>query len=100
VKRGWPSRKGAWADRLRGRLAPELLARDLVDEVRRMTYPVVVGAGRRLFGETAAVRPRRLVDTRPSAAASPSSSTEPSDRKHVFTTLCQSISSLTMIRRD
>lgn len=47
-----------------GRLARALLAHDLVDELRLMTYPVVVGAGTRLFGETDAVRAVRLVDTR------------------------------------
>jgi dihydrofolate reductase len=46
------------------RLTPALLAAGLVDELRLMTYPVVVGAGRRLFGETSAVWPVRLVSTR------------------------------------
>ncbi|MEW2500890.1 MULTISPECIES: dihydrofolate reductase family protein [unclassified Amycolatopsis] len=108
VARGWGSRDGAWADRLRalpkyvvsssdldgpewtrstvvpveeipklkqevggdlvvygsGRLARTLAEHDLVDELRLMTYPVVVGAGERLFGETSAAKPMRLVDTR------------------------------------
>ncbi|MFD0857061.1 dihydrofolate reductase family protein [Actinomadura adrarensis] len=35
------------------RLVQELLDRDLVDEIRLMTFPVVLGTGRRLFGATA-----------------------------------------------
>jgi dihydrofolate reductase len=111
VTRGWASRSGEWADRLRslpkyvvsssalegpdwsnstvlkgdvvkqvstlmqqvsgdivvygsGRLANTLIEHDLVDELRLMTYPIVVGAGERLFGETSGVKPMRLVDTR------------------------------------
>ena len=37
---------------------------DLVDEVRLMVFPVVLGAGERLFGETSDKKPMRLVDTR------------------------------------
>jgi dihydrofolate reductase len=111
VARGWASRGGEWADRLRnlpkyvvsssalegpdwnnstvltgdvvqevsklkqqvngdivvygsGRLVHTLIEHDLVDELRLMTYPFVVGAGERLFGETSGVKPMRLVDTR------------------------------------
>jgi len=39
-----------------------LLQRDLVDELRLMIYPVVLGAGERLFGEAGEERPVRLVD--------------------------------------
>jgi dihydrofolate reductase len=111
VTRGWASRSGEWADRLRslpkyvvsssalegpdwnnstvlkgdavkevsklkqqvngdvvvygsGRLVHTLIEHDLVDELRLMTYPFVVGTGERLFGETSGVKPMRLVDTR------------------------------------
>jgi dihydrofolate reductase len=112
VSRGWASRDGEWADRLRslpkyvvsssavlegpdwtnstvltgdvvnevsklrrqvagdivvygsGRLVHTLVAHDLVDELRLMVYPLVVGAGERLFGETSGVKPMRLVGTR------------------------------------
>jgi dihydrofolate reductase len=47
-----------------GRLVHTLMEHDLVDELRLMTYPFVVGAGDRLFGETSGVKPLRLVDTR------------------------------------
>jgi dihydrofolate reductase len=47
-----------------GRLVHTLVEHDLVDELRLMTYPIVVGAGERLFGQTSGVKPMRLVDTR------------------------------------
>jgi dihydrofolate reductase len=47
-----------------GRLVHTLMEHDLVDELRLMTFPFVLGAGERLFGETSDQKPMRLVDTR------------------------------------
>jgi riboflavin biosynthesis pyrimidine reductase len=41
-----------------------LIEQDLVDELRLMTYPFVVGAGERVFGGTSALKPMRLVGAR------------------------------------
>jgi dihydrofolate reductase len=110
VARGWASRSGEWADRLRslpkyvvssnledldwnnstvlkgdvvnevsklkqkvngdivvygsGRLVHTLIEHDLIDELRLMICPFVLGDGERLFGETGDQKPMRLVDTR------------------------------------
>ena len=47
-----------------GQLAHALIQHDLVDELRLMTFPFVVGAGQRLLGETSSLKPMHLVDTR------------------------------------
>ena len=39
-----------------------LMEHDLVDELRLKIFPVVLGAGERLFGETSDKKPMRLVD--------------------------------------
>src|SRR3989440_9469565 len=45
-------------------LTQSLLDRDLVDELRLMVFPVVLGSGKRLFGETADKKPLRLADSK------------------------------------
>jgi dihydrofolate reductase len=45
-------------------LVQALLADDLIDELRLMVFPVVLGSGKRLFGETADKKRLQLVETR------------------------------------
>jgi dihydrofolate reductase len=47
------------------RLSQALIGMGLADELRLMVYPVVLGAGARLFGETQDKIPLRLVESRP-----------------------------------
>ena len=67
---------GAGVERLRERyegdvvvhgsatLVQALIERDLVDELRLMVFPVVLGSGKRLFGETSDTKRLQLVDTK------------------------------------
>jgi dihydrofolate reductase len=89
----WPSRSGELAERLNSlpkyvvsstlehpdwnnstvlkgdvlnasfQLVRTLMEHDLVDELRLKIFPVVLGDGERLFGETSDKKPLRLVDT-------------------------------------
>jgi dihydrofolate reductase len=46
------------------RLVQTLVEHDLVDEFRLMVFPVVLGSGKRLFGETSDKKALRLVDSK------------------------------------
>src|SRR2546423_880832 len=74
----WPSREGEFADKFNTMPKyvvsstlekPEwnnstVLKGDLADELRLMVFPVVLGSGKRLFGETSDKKPLRLVDSK------------------------------------
>jgi len=45
-------------------LVQTLLENDLVDELRLMVFPVVLGSGKRLFGSTSTKKPLRLTDSK------------------------------------
>ncbi len=46
------------------RLVQTLLEHDLVDELRLMVFPVALGSGKRLFGETSDKKPLRLKESK------------------------------------
>jgi dihydrofolate reductase len=45
-------------------LVQTLIEHDLVDELRLMVYPVILGSGKRLFGETTDKKPLKLTESR------------------------------------
>jgi dihydrofolate reductase len=47
------------------RLVQALIESDLVDELHLMVFPVILGTGRRLFGDTSQKTDWRLVESRP-----------------------------------
>jgi dihydrofolate reductase len=70
----WPDKVAGLRDELDGdivvygsrRLSHALIGMGLVDELRLLVYPLVLGAGERLFGEAQDKIPLRLVEARPS----------------------------------
>jgi dihydrofolate reductase len=46
------------------RLVQTLIEHDLLDELRLMVFPVVIGSGKRLFGDTTDKKPLQLVDAK------------------------------------
>jgi dihydrofolate reductase len=45
-----------------GRLVRSLMEHELIDEYRLMVYPIVIGAGKRLFTESSRAHPLELID--------------------------------------
>ncbi len=50
------------------RLVNALVEHDLVDELRLMVFPVILGSGKRLFGDSAEPRRFTVAETKPAGA--------------------------------
>jgi dihydrofolate reductase len=50
------------------RLVEALVEHELVDELRLMVFPVVLGAGKRLFGDSSTPRPFTVAASKPAGA--------------------------------
>jgi dihydrofolate reductase len=46
-------------------LVHTLMEHDVIDEYRLMVFPIVVGTGKRLFGDVGQTRALRLVESKP-----------------------------------
>ena len=69
----WPSSssgRGRHPRRRQRQLHQGLVARGLVDEWRLMVFPIVLGSGKRLFGDAADLTGLELVDSRQLASGS------------------------------
>ncbi len=47
------------------RLVQEMIEKDLVDEIHLMVFPVLLGTGDRVFGETSDKKPWKLIESKP-----------------------------------
>jgi len=47
-----------------GELIQSLMRRNLIDEYRLLIHPLILGSGRRLFGDGGPMTPLRLVDSK------------------------------------
>ena len=47
------------------RLFQTLIANDLVDQLNLIVFPVVLGSGKRLFGDTSELKTLRLAESKP-----------------------------------
>jgi dihydrofolate reductase len=61
-------------------LVQGLLERDLVDELRLMVFPIVLGEGKRLFGDVSEKKPLRLTDSKALGDGIALLTYEPADR--------------------